>query len=261
MTIQNRYDGFPGRVYAAEGMPKETELSWLVRRAGEEGMPVCELACGAGRLTIPLAERGIEIVGMDLSATLIAHANDRLASLPAGVAERIRFVQGDLRGFDLGQRFPFVFIFFGGFEHLTGPEDQRNCLRCIREHLEPGGLLEIEFMSPSMAPGEYFEEPRLIAEERKRIESEEADVAERTYLRWLDTKRIYCRTEMQVRWGDGREEFYESQWTGWIFTLDEIPSLLAECGLRVERLLGAHEYPLRPAMPGDAAWVVDARAV
>ena len=154
MPIQNRYDGFPGRVYAAEGMPKETELSWLVHRAGEEGMPVCELACGAGRLTIPLAERGIEIVGMDRSATLIAHANGRRASLPAGVAERVRFVQGDLRGFDLGQRFPFVFIFFGGFEHLTEPEDQRSCLRCIREHLEPGGLLEIEFMSPSMARGQ-----------------------------------------------------------------------------------------------------------
>ena len=35
--------------------------------------------------------------------------------------------------------------------------------------------------------------------------------------------------------------------------------LLEQCGFRVERLLGAHEYPLRPATPGDAAWVVDAR--
>jgi SAM-dependent methyltransferase len=261
MSIQNRYDGFSGMVYAVEGMSKETELSWLARKAGEEGMPVCELACGAGRLAIPLAERGIEIVGMDLSATLIAHANGRLAALPAGEAERIRFVQGDLRAFDLGQRFPFVFIFFGGFEHLTEPKDQRRCLRCIGEHLEPGGLLEIEFMSPSMAPGEYFEEPRMIAEERKRIESEDVDIVERTYVRWLDTKRIHCRMEMQVRRGDGREEFHESQWTGWIFALDEIPALLAQCGFRVERLLGAHEYPLRPATPGDAAWVVDARVV
>ena len=48
MLIQNRYDGFFGELYAIrENKPRETEITWLVRKAEEEGSPVCELACGA----------------------------------------------------------------------------------------------------------------------------------------------------------------------------------------------------------------------
>ena len=70
MLIQNAYDGFCGKIYALDEKPKEAEITWLVRKAAEEGAPVCELACGTGRLTIPLAEHGFEVVGMDLSETL-----------------------------------------------------------------------------------------------------------------------------------------------------------------------------------------------
>ena len=261
VLIQNRYDGFWGRIYAAEEKPRESEIVWLVRKAEEEGSPVCELACGAGRLTIPLAERGIEVIGMDLSKTLIEHANLMLKSLPVEVAQRARFVRGDLRQFDLGQRFPFIFIFFGGFEHLTDPTDHRRSLRCIRKHLELNGLLEIEVMSPSAAPKEYFEEPRIGAEKRRVIESEGVEVTEREMVWWGDAKRYYCKTEAWVRHDDGREEVHKCQLSMWAFTLDEIRGLISECGFRVEQILGAHEYPLRSPKPEDAAWIVDARAV
>ena len=260
MLLQNRYDGFCGKLYAIDEKPKESEMAWLVRRAEEEGSPVCELACGAGRLTIPLAERGFEVVGMDLSKTFIKYANHRLKSLPAEVGQRARFVQGDLRQFDLGQRFPFIFIFFGGFEHLTEPKDHQLSLRCIREHLEPNGLLEVEFMAPS-GPKEYFEEPRIISEEQRRIESEGIEITERDTLWWVDAKRYCCKTEVWVHHDDGREEYHEGQWASWAFTLEEIPPLMSECGFRVERILGAHEYPLRSPKPEDSTWIVDARAV
>ena len=258
MLRQNYYDGFCGKLYAIDEKPEESEIAWLVRKTEEEGSPVCELACGAGRLTIPLAERGFEVVGMDLSETLIDVANHRLKSLPAEVAKRARFVQGDLRQFNLGQRFPFIFIFFGGFEHLTEPEDYRSSLNCIRQRLEPDGLLEIEFMAPG-GPKEYFEEPRIVDKEQRRIESLSIDYTERTTLWWVDAKRYCCKTEVWVRHDDGREEYHEGQWASWAFTLEEIPDLMSECGFKVEQILGAHEHPLRPPEPGDAAWIVDAR--
>ena len=203
---------------------------------------------------------------MDLSETLTDVANHRLKSLPVEVAQRARFVQGDLRQFDLGQRFPFIFIFFGGFEHLTELEDYRSSLNCIRQHLEPDGLLEIEFMAPS-GPKEYFEEPRIVDKEQGRIESLDIDYTERTTLWWLDAKRYCWKTRMWVRHDDGRsvdsdlsgEEYHECQSASWAFTLEEIPDLMSECGFKVEQILGAHEYPLRPPEPGDAVWIVDAR--
>jgi SAM-dependent methyltransferase len=260
MLIQNRYDDFWGELYANREKPGESEIAWLLRKAEEEGSPVCELACGAGRLTIPLAERGFEVVGMDLSKTLIEHANGRSKSLPTEVVKRSRFVQGDLRQFDLGQRFPFIFIFFGGFEHLTEPAEHRSSLRCIREHLEPNGLLEIEFMAPS-APKEYFEEPRIVNEEQGRIDSLGIDYTELTTLWWVDTKRYCWRTKIWVRCDNGSEEYHECQSASWDFTLEEIHELMSECGFRVEQILGAHEYPLRPPTSESSAWIVDARLV
>lgn len=269
MLIQNAYDGFCGKIYAFDEKPKESEITWLVRKAAEEGAPVCELACGTGRLTIPLAEHGFEVVGMDLSETLIEIANNKLKGLPAEVAQKARFVQGDLRQFDLGQRFPFIFIFFGGFGHLTEPEDHRSSLNCIREHLEPNGLLEIECTAPS-APKEYFEEPRIISEERSLLNAEDVkclglsyqnpiERTSRVSVWWVDAKRLCCKTEIWVRHKDSKEEYHEGQWAGWFFTLGEISDLMSECGFKVERIFGAHEYPLRPPEPGDAVWIVDAR--
>ncbi len=99
MLIQNHYDGFCGKIHTIGEKARESEISWLVRKARnemerrmeakprpadgfseEEGSPICELACGAGRLTIPLAERGFEVVGMDLSETLIDIANQSLGT-------------------------------------------------------------------------------------------------------------------------------------------------------------------------------------
>ena len=197
---------------------------------------------------------------MDLSKTLIEYANERLKSLPAEVARRVRFVEGDLREFDLGQQYPFIFIFFGGFEHLTQPEDHRSSLRCIRRHLEPRGLLEIEFMAPS-GPKEYFEEPRVISEKRRRIDSLDVDIKERDTIWWVDAKRYCNRTQIWARHDDGRKEYHECQWASWAFTLEEIPSLMSECGFRVEQILGAHQYPLMPPKSEDSVWVVDARPV
>ena len=209
MLLQNRYDGLWAKLYAVEEPARTKETAWLIQRAQMEGSPVCELACGAGRLAIPMAEHGIEIVGMDLSATLIQHANERLKSLPARVAQRARFIQGDLRRFNIGKRFPFIFIFFGGFEHLTERTDQSNSLECIREHLEPGGLLEIEFMSPS-GPQEYFEEPRVTCEETKKVEWLRAQVRTRESLWWVDAKRYCDKTENMGDCSTDTEIFGES---------------------------------------------------
>jgi hypothetical protein len=195
-----------------------------------------------------------------LSETLIEHANGRLKTLPAEVAQRARFVQSNLCQFNLGRRFPFIFIFFGGFEHLIKPTDHRRGLRCIRKHLEPNGLLEIEFMAPS-GPKEYFEEPRITHEGRERVESLGIDYTEQITLWWVDAKRYCCKIRMWVHYNDGREEYHECQSVSWAFTLEEILLLMSECGFKVEQILGAHEYPLRPPSPESSAWIVDARAV
>jgi hypothetical protein len=70
-----------------------------------------------------------------------------------------------------------------------------------------------------------------------------------------------CRYNQWVRHDGGRKEYHECQSATWAFTLEEIPNLMSECGFRVEQILGANEYPLRPPNPEKSAWIVDARPV
>src|SRR5689334_24244148 len=59
---------------------------------------VLELACGTGRLTIPLAHHLPSIVGVDSSAPFVRRARERLEGLPPEVRGAVEFVEGDMRG-------------------------------------------------------------------------------------------------------------------------------------------------------------------
>lgn len=143
------YEGEAGRLYAQRhSQPSPGEYTWLTRVADEEGDPICELACGHGRLCIPLARLGHTVVGLDRSETLIELAVQQAMREPEPVRDRLKFVRDDLRTFELGQPFRYIFIFFGGFLLLKQPAERVSCLRRAYEHLLPGGLLEIEDPNP-----------------------------------------------------------------------------------------------------------------
>jgi SAM-dependent methyltransferase len=112
--------------------------------ARRTGGPVLELACGTGRLTIPLAQDRHEVVGLDASPAMLARARQKAAE--AGVTAT--FVSGDMRAFDLGRRFGLVLVSCNSLGHLTEPEDLQACLAAVRRHLAPGGMLAFDVVLP-----------------------------------------------------------------------------------------------------------------
>src|SRR3712207_9583685 len=74
--------------------------------AHRTGGPILELACGTGRLTRALARAGHEIVGLDASRAMLRAAQAKAE----GEDVEITLVQGDMRSFDLGRRFPLVIV-------------------------------------------------------------------------------------------------------------------------------------------------------
>lgn len=119
--------------------------SFYRKEAQRSSGPVLELACGTGRLTIPLARDGHEVVGLDASPAMLALARRKAeqASAPAV------FVQGDMRAFDLGRRFGLVLISCNSLSHLVEPDDLRSCFAAVRRHLAPGGVLAFDVVLPS----------------------------------------------------------------------------------------------------------------
>jgi len=122
---------------------------WMQRfyceAAGGPKQRVLDLACGTGRLTIPLAESGATVIGADLSEIMLARA--RLAADERGAA--IIFRQLDLRDFNLGESFDAVVIAANSLMHLQSSEDFARAFSAIHRHLVPGGRLVFDVFVPS----------------------------------------------------------------------------------------------------------------
>ena len=115
----------------------------LARAAEARGRRSLELTCGTGRIAIPLARAGIRLVGIDTSPAMLAEARKRGAGL-----SNVEWVGGDMRSFDLGERFGLVYIPVGSFQLLLTIEDQLAALECIRRHLAPEGRFAFEVENP-----------------------------------------------------------------------------------------------------------------
>src|SRR5436309_1616802 len=82
-----------------------SDVRFFVDAAREAGSPVLEVGCGTGRILIPTARAGLDIVGLDLSLRMLDVCRQRLRDEPEPVQSRAQLVQADMRGFDLGRRF------------------------------------------------------------------------------------------------------------------------------------------------------------
>ena len=122
------------------------QLNFYRRQVARYGEPVLELACGSGRLTLPLAKEGIQITGVDISEDMLALAKWKASQDMVN----IRFLQGDMRSFDLGEKFKFIFIPAQSLCHLHTREEIENCFSCVRRHLAEEGRLLIELFNSSV---------------------------------------------------------------------------------------------------------------
>ena len=114
------------------------------------GGPVLELACGTGRIALPLAVAGLHVIGVDRSEAMLAIARRKLAALPAPVQGSLTLVNQDMSALNLGQRFGFVFVPFRSFQALLTIDLQRKSLEAIRRHLEPSGRLALHLFDPRL---------------------------------------------------------------------------------------------------------------
>ncbi len=110
---------------------------------------ILEIACGTGRVSIPLAQAGFEVFGIDLSQPMLSIFRRKLASLDERVAGRIRLEQADMADFELGERFDLIIVPFRAFQALTMDEQVRSALLCMKRHLTHSGLLIIDVFRPA----------------------------------------------------------------------------------------------------------------
>lgn len=112
------------------------------------GSWVLELGCGTGRITLPLAERELAVVGLDNAPNMLVAAQGKQAKAAPEIKARTGFVQGDMTAFSLNHLFEAVIAPFFGFSHLAAGAPRRAAMTMIARHLAPGGVAAIHAVSP-----------------------------------------------------------------------------------------------------------------
>ena len=121
----------------------DEEGAFFLAAAERYGGPVLDLACGTGRLTIPIARRGLRCVGVDVAEPMLARARAKSAGLP------IEYLAADCRTLALDERFGFALLTGHAYQAFLGDDDQRAVLAVIARHLRPGGGLVFENRNPA----------------------------------------------------------------------------------------------------------------
>jgi SAM-dependent methyltransferase len=147
--VAARYDDDP-EMFSAEAV--EPVADFLAGLAGTGA--ALEFGIGTGRIALPLARRGVQVHGIDLSEAMVA----RLRAKPG--AEAIGVTIGDFAATRVGGTFSVAYLVFNTIMNLTSQDEQVACFQNVAAHLAPGGCFVIEVGVPGLQrlpPGETFQ--------------------------------------------------------------------------------------------------------
>lgn len=123
-----------------------------IEQLGGRG-PVLEFGIGTGRIAFPVASRGIEVHGIDISARMLEKLKEK------SDAAKIEAIQGDFTQVRLDRRFSLVLSAFSVMFMLASQDEQVRCFANAARHLESGGVFVVEAFVPD--PGRWTQRQNL----------------------------------------------------------------------------------------------------
>lgn len=129
-------------IYDLENKDFEPDGPFFLAFAQRVGGTVLELGCGTGRVTIPLAQEGIDITGLDVAPEMLAQAWIKAKDLP------VQWIEADARAFHLERQYDLIIETGSTFRHFLGRADQEETLARVREHLAPYGYFVVSTIIP-----------------------------------------------------------------------------------------------------------------
>jgi SAM-dependent methyltransferase len=154
---------------------------------------VLDLGAGTGNHALPLARRGYEVTGVDLSAEMVAIAREKAGEAGLGV----EFREGDLREVRLDGTFDAVLLMFAVLGYQRANADVRAALENARRHVRAGGVLVLDLW---YGPGVLSDPP---ATRERVIPTPEGDLT-RTVTSELDVRHQLCSVHYTLS-GAGRD--------------------------------------------------------
>jgi SAM-dependent methyltransferase len=251
------------RLYDLDLSEHQDDLALYMALARRTGGPIVELAAGSGRIAVPLAADGHDVVGIDLDPAMLARARQRLEASDASVAQRLTLVEGDLLDAPgiaaIANPGPYAlaFIALNSILILATADQQRATLRAMAELLAPGGTAIVDAWQPTPADLVGFD--GRLSFEWLRTDPETGRDVIKLLAAWYDsaTRLVTLTTIFEegepgtapVRWT--RQEVLR------LITADELAGWAVDAGLEIEQLAGDHD--LAPLEAGADRVILVAR--
>lgn len=216
-------------IYDAEYGKFEPEGPFFLSYAKEAKGVALDLACGTGRLTIPISKEGISVTGVDICEPMLELAKVKAKGL------NIDFILGDIRKFELGKKFGMIFMGGNAFQALLTKDDQESMLNSVRKHLSEEGIFIFGVRNPvAENPSEEASEPdywhkftdpngiEVVVSGLCKYESTNQIATYTTTRKWPDYSKI---TEIKLRYT------YKHELVG----------LLERCGFQIVETFGEYD--------------------
>lgn len=171
------------------------DIAFYVDEARRHGGPVVELAVGSGRIAVPIARAGINVIGVDLSPGMIAVAS--ALGEEHGVSGLLDLRIGDLREPPVDETVPLVICPFRSLLHMPDEDEKLRALRAAHDLLQPGGHLVFDVFAPS---SEDIAETNGLWLEREEEIFERADWDEATRTLRLSVRSGESAASMDLHW-------------------------------------------------------------
>lgn len=132
--------------YDIEFAARDMEIPFYRKHAQQAGGPVLEVACGTGRLTLPIARDGVDVTGQDISLPMLEQARRNAAA--EGLT--LKWIAQDCREMHIDTLFALIFSATNAMQHLHDVESVRAFLQSARKALLPDGLLILDVFNPDI---------------------------------------------------------------------------------------------------------------
>jgi SAM-dependent methyltransferase len=236
------------------------DVALYLALAGRTGGPIVELGVGTGRLAVPLAAAGHQVVGVDDDPAMLDRARQRASRSGRAVADRLALVRADMAdvrrsdlggdiGAELGGGAGLAFIGLNSVLLLSERERQRRLLATMAGLLRPGGLVVVDAWLPSIEDLVRFD--GRVSLEWLRADPETGREVAKLASAWYDeTSRVVTLTTIfdEAEPGGSPHRWTRSDALR-LVTADELRAFAEDAGLRVEQVAG--DYDLGPFGPGS----------
>jgi SAM-dependent methyltransferase len=224
-----------------------------------------ELACGTGRVTIPLARLGVaaEIVALDNSAPFLDRLRERLSIEDGAVRSAVSVVEGDMRRPAVEGPFDEVIVPFNSLAYLITREDRFACLEAARALLEPGGTFAFDLLQPRY---DFIAEATSACPPvRVDVDHEAPELGVARFLRSYSdvydplTQTLRSTNRYEIHYTDGRVDHRVGDLDWHIYFPEELDLLLESTGFRVIDRYGDYARAPWTGASRRYLWVTEAR--